>query len=120
MSDTSQGDGWWMASNGKWYPPETHPDYEPPPPPPPPPPAPPPPQAPPPPAAPPPPGVPQPEPPAARAAHFARELDSRDVEDELRLRLANQRPPVLQRPVMLVALGIAILLVLIGVLAAVG
>ncbi|MEQ8840672.1 MAG: hypothetical protein RIB98_06800 [Acidimicrobiales bacterium] len=27
MSDTSQGDGWWQASDGKWYPPETHPDY---------------------------------------------------------------------------------------------
>lgn len=27
MSDTSQGDGWWIASDGKWYPPETHPDY---------------------------------------------------------------------------------------------
>jgi len=22
MSDTSQGDGWWQASDGKWYPPE--------------------------------------------------------------------------------------------------
>ncbi len=22
MSDTSQGPGWWMASDGKWYPPE--------------------------------------------------------------------------------------------------
>lgn len=21
MSDTSQGDGWWLASDGKWYPP---------------------------------------------------------------------------------------------------
>ncbi len=21
MSDASQGEGWWMASNGKWYPP---------------------------------------------------------------------------------------------------
>jgi len=27
MSDTSQGDGWWIASDGKWYPPEQHPDY---------------------------------------------------------------------------------------------
>jgi hypothetical protein len=36
MSDQSQGPGWWMASDGKWYPPETHPDYTPPPPPPPP------------------------------------------------------------------------------------
>ncbi len=26
MSDTSQGPGWWMASDGKWYPPEAHPD----------------------------------------------------------------------------------------------
>ena len=23
MSDTSQGQGWWLASDGKWYPPET-------------------------------------------------------------------------------------------------
>jgi hypothetical protein len=23
MSDTSQGNGWWLASDGKWYPPET-------------------------------------------------------------------------------------------------
>lgn len=22
MSDTSQGDGWWLASDGKWYPPQ--------------------------------------------------------------------------------------------------
>ena len=22
MSDTSQGPGWWQASDGKWYPPE--------------------------------------------------------------------------------------------------
>ena len=27
MSDTSQGPGWWVASDGKWYPPENHPDY---------------------------------------------------------------------------------------------
>jgi hypothetical protein len=27
MSDTSQGQNWWQASDGKWYPPETHPDY---------------------------------------------------------------------------------------------
>lgn len=27
MSDISQGEGWWRASDGKWYPPETHPDY---------------------------------------------------------------------------------------------
>jgi hypothetical protein len=27
MSDVSQGPGWWQASDGKWYPPETHPDY---------------------------------------------------------------------------------------------
>jgi hypothetical protein len=32
MSDTSQGDGWWKASDDKWYPPETHPEYVPPPP----------------------------------------------------------------------------------------
>lgn len=30
MSDVSQGPGWWRASDGKWYPPETHPDYQPP------------------------------------------------------------------------------------------
>ena len=27
MSDTSQGPGWWQASDGKWYAPEIHPDY---------------------------------------------------------------------------------------------
>lgn len=27
MSDTSQGEGWWAASDGKWYAPEQHPDY---------------------------------------------------------------------------------------------
>ena len=44
MSDVSEGPGWWVASDGKWYRPEQHPDYKPPapPPPPPPPPAPPP------------------------------------------------------------------------------
>jgi hypothetical protein len=26
MSDVSQGGGWWIASDGKWYPPELHPD----------------------------------------------------------------------------------------------
>ena len=26
MSDTSQGPGWWQASDGNWYPPEDHPD----------------------------------------------------------------------------------------------
>ena len=25
MSETPQGPGWWVASDGKWYPPETHP-----------------------------------------------------------------------------------------------
>ena len=25
------GDGWWQASDGNWYPPESHPDYRPPP-----------------------------------------------------------------------------------------
>ncbi len=25
MSDASQGPGWWIASDGKWYPPELHP-----------------------------------------------------------------------------------------------
>ncbi len=30
MSDTSQGPGWWQASDGKWYPPELYPkDYAP-------------------------------------------------------------------------------------------
>lgn len=33
MSDVQQGLGWWIASDGKWYPPETHPSYRPPPPP---------------------------------------------------------------------------------------
>ncbi len=28
MSDSSQGPGWWMASDGKWYPPETAPDAQ--------------------------------------------------------------------------------------------
>ena len=27
MSDTSQGPGWWEASDGKWYGPEQHPDF---------------------------------------------------------------------------------------------
>jgi hypothetical protein len=31
MSDTTQGPGWWLASDGKWYPPELHPNYAPPP-----------------------------------------------------------------------------------------
>jgi hypothetical protein len=25
MSDVSQGPGWWLASDGKWYPPQTFP-----------------------------------------------------------------------------------------------
>lgn len=29
MSNTSQGTGWWQASDGKWYPPETHPSAPP-------------------------------------------------------------------------------------------
>ena len=33
-SDVSQGPGWWLASDGKWYSPEQHPNYVPPPPPP--------------------------------------------------------------------------------------
>jgi hypothetical protein len=33
MSDTPKMGGWWQASDGKWYPPEQHPDYRPPPPP---------------------------------------------------------------------------------------
>jgi len=32
MSNVSQGPGWWMASDHKWYPPESHPSYRPPPP----------------------------------------------------------------------------------------
>jgi hypothetical protein len=28
MSDTAQGPGWWVASDGKWYPPEQHPDAQ--------------------------------------------------------------------------------------------
>lgn len=34
MSDAPGGPGWWRASDGKWYPPETHPDARPPAPPP--------------------------------------------------------------------------------------
>ncbi len=30
MSDVGQGPGWWQATDGKWYAPETHPDYRPP------------------------------------------------------------------------------------------
>lgn len=30
MSDTSQGPGWWQASDQKWYAPELHPNYVPP------------------------------------------------------------------------------------------
>ena len=30
MSETSQGPGWWMASDSKWYPPESHPSFRPP------------------------------------------------------------------------------------------
>jgi hypothetical protein len=29
MSDQSNGHGWWQASDGKWYPPEQHPNYRP-------------------------------------------------------------------------------------------
>lgn len=29
MSETSQGPGWWQASDKKWYPPEAHPDHQP-------------------------------------------------------------------------------------------
>ena len=32
MSDTSQGPGWWLASDGKWYPPQSAPVAAPPPP----------------------------------------------------------------------------------------
>jgi uncharacterized membrane protein len=28
MSDESQGPGWWIASDGKWYPPELHPNAQ--------------------------------------------------------------------------------------------
>ena len=31
MSDESRGPGWWMASDGKWYPPESKPNALPPP-----------------------------------------------------------------------------------------
>ncbi len=34
MSDVQQGPGWWQASDGKWYPPESHPSSPPPTPPP--------------------------------------------------------------------------------------
>ena len=27
MSETSQGPGWWQASDGRWYPPESHPNH---------------------------------------------------------------------------------------------
>ncbi len=30
MSDVSQGPGWWQATDGKWYPPERYPGYQPP------------------------------------------------------------------------------------------
>jgi hypothetical protein len=33
VSDTSQGPGWWVASDGKWYPPQAAPGTQPPPPP---------------------------------------------------------------------------------------
>lgn len=29
MSEVSQGPGWWLASDGRWYPPEQHPDHQP-------------------------------------------------------------------------------------------
>ena len=29
MSDQSQGPGWWLASDGRWYPPEQHPSAPP-------------------------------------------------------------------------------------------
>jgi hypothetical protein len=32
MTDGPQGPGWWQASDGNWYPPEQHPNYEAPPP----------------------------------------------------------------------------------------
>ena len=27
MTDATQGHGWWQASDGRWYPPEQHPQY---------------------------------------------------------------------------------------------
>ena len=32
MSDTSMGQGWWLASDGRWYPPQSAPGTPPPPP----------------------------------------------------------------------------------------
>ena len=32
MSEVRQGAGWWQATDGRWYPPETHPEYRAPPP----------------------------------------------------------------------------------------
>lgn len=29
MEDPSQGSGWWLATDGNWYPPETHPAFRP-------------------------------------------------------------------------------------------
>lgn len=29
VSDQSQGPGWWLASDARWYPPESHPSYRP-------------------------------------------------------------------------------------------
>ena len=28
MSDKPEGPGWWIASDGKWYPPELHPSFK--------------------------------------------------------------------------------------------
>ena len=28
MSDKPEGPGWWIASDGKWYPPELHPSVK--------------------------------------------------------------------------------------------
>src|SRR5882757_5404961 len=28
MSDGSPGEGWWQASDGQWYPPDQHPQFE--------------------------------------------------------------------------------------------
>jgi hypothetical protein len=28
MSDLPQGSGWWIASDGRWYAPELHPEYQ--------------------------------------------------------------------------------------------
>jgi cytoskeletal protein RodZ len=68
MSDTSQGPGWWQASDQKWYPPEQHPNYQAPAP-----------------AAPPPPG---PGPAPEQAAPYGRPLSTKE---QARLEKANRK-----------------------------